>query len=55
MRLDILIQNFYIKSKDQRIKRIESRIPNSTVLCAKQYANIEIGSMAEIETEGVVV
>lgn len=53
MRLDILIQNLYIKTKYQRVNRIHSRIPNSTVLCAKNTAKIEVDLLDEIEKRGV--
>jgi hypothetical protein len=53
MKLDILIQNFYIKTKDQRIKRFHSRVPNCTVLCAKESAKIELEHIDIIETKGV--
>ncbi len=51
MKLDILIQNFYIKTKFQRIHYIDSRIPNSTVLCAKATANIT--NIEKIEEEEI--
>lgn len=54
MNLDILIQNLYIKTKEQRIKMFHSKIPNSTVLCAKKSAIIEIESIEEVETKGVL-
>lgn len=53
MKLDILINNFYIKSKNQRIKKINSRFPNSTVLCAKETAIISLYDIKEVESEGV--
>jgi hypothetical protein len=53
MKLDMLIQNFYIKTKFQRVKVIDSRIPNTTVLCAKESANIELVNIEEIE-KGVI-
>lgn len=53
LKLDILIHNFYIKNKLQRLKRIDSRIPNSTVLCAKDTAIIDLANMEEIETRGI--
>lgn len=53
MKLDILIQNFYIKTKNQRIKKIVSRMPNSTVLCAKENANIDLVNLDEIEKEAI--
>lgn len=49
MKIDILIQNLYIKTKEQRINRINSRIPNSTVLCAKETAIIDIENINETE------
>jgi hypothetical protein len=51
MKLNILIQNLYIKTKYQRINKIDSRIPNATVLCAKESANIELANIEEIEKE----
>ncbi len=53
MKLDILIQNFYIKDKFQRRKRLGSRIPNSTVLCAKKSAKIDSANLKEIEKKGI--
>lgn len=53
MNLDILIQNLYIKTKEQRMNRLHSRIPNSTVLCAKENAIIEHKHLDKIETKGV--
>ncbi|MSP27137.1 MAG: hypothetical protein EXR80_01450 [Methylococcales bacterium] len=51
MKLDLLIQNLYIKTEVQRINNIDSRIPNSTVLCAKTTANIT--NIEKIEEEDV--
>lgn len=50
MDLDILIHNLYIKTKRQRIKNINSRVPNSAVLCAKETASISIEDIEVIET-----
>lgn len=50
MKLDILIHNLYIKTKRQRIKNINSRVPNSTVLCAKETALISVEDIDVIET-----
>jgi len=49
MNLDILIHTLYIKTKYQRINRIQSRVPNSVVLCAKQSAIINLLNIKEIE------
>lgn len=53
MNLDIVIQNLYIKKKSERIRKIDSRIPNSTVLCAKKTAKIDLVDIEEIEKEAI--
>jgi len=53
MNLDILIQNLYIKNKRQRIKNHRSFVPNTTVLCAKKNAQIDLSSIEEVETKGI--
>ncbi|NWO06619.1 MAG: hypothetical protein HLX50_13300 [Alteromonadaceae bacterium] len=35
MSLDAVVHNLYIKDRVQRIKRISSNVPNTTVLCVK--------------------
>lgn len=40
MELDAVIHNLYIKDKVQRIKKISSNVPNSTVLCVKMSTSI---------------
>jgi hypothetical protein len=51
MKLDILIQNFYIKNKKQILDHIPSRVSNSAVLCAKETASINVMNIQEIEKE----
>ncbi|MFK5969716.1 MAG: hypothetical protein QM487_06295 [Candidatus Marithrix sp.] len=53
LKLDILIQNLYIKTKYQRVHYMDSRIPNSTVLCVKETATIDLTNIEEIEKEEI--
>ncbi len=53
MKLDILIHNLYIKNLSQRVNYHSSFVPNTTVLCAKRNAKIDIDLIEEIETNGV--
>jgi len=53
LKLDIMIQNFYIKTKFQRVNYIHSNIANTTVLCAKNSASIKLTNIKEIEKEGI--
>jgi len=53
MKLDVIIHNLYIKNKTQRIKKIASNIPNVTVMCVKDVANIDIDTINK-EKEGRV-
>jgi hypothetical protein len=41
LKIDIIIHNLYIKTKQHRINKIQSRIPNATVLCAKKNSKIQ--------------
>ncbi|EIV8492745.1 hypothetical protein [Vibrio vulnificus] len=45
MNLDAVIHNLYIKNKTQRIKKIQSNVPNTTVMCVKVPHSIELGSI----------
>lgn len=49
MKIDILIKDSYIKSRFERKYRIESRVPNCTVLCATKTAQIFCDDMNEYE------
>lgn len=51
--LDAVIHNLYIKNKTQRIKKIMSNVPNTTVLCVKEPASI-IKDSIEVLQEGDV-
>lgn len=42
MKIDIIIHNLYIKTKIQRICKIDSNVPNTTVMCVKDVENIHI-------------
>ncbi|AYO16837.1 hypothetical protein D0812_20800 [Vibrio owensii] len=54
MKLDAIIHNLYIKDKTQRLKKIRSNVPNTTVLCVKVADSIDINSI-EVVNEGRVV
>ncbi len=54
MKLDAVVHNLYIKSKIQRIKKIGSNVPNTTVLCVKVPASI-VKETIEIVCDGEVM
>lgn len=45
LEIEIIIHNLYIKTKQQRIKRIDSNVPNVTVMCVKDVKNINIDTI----------
>ncbi|WP_305909590.1 hypothetical protein Q9L42_004655 [Methylomarinum sp. Ch1-1] len=53
MKLEIIIHNLYIKTKRQRQYRIKSNVPNVTVMCVKNSANICTNTMKKAK-EGKV-
>ena len=51
MKVDVLISNLYIKTKIQRIKNINSNIPNVTVMLVANHEEcIDASSMSEVKT-----
>jgi len=50
MKLDIVIQNLYIKQHRDRIMRLGSQVPNVTVLCATSADSVNIDSIEVIES-----
>lgn len=51
MKVDVLISNLYIKTKIQRIKNINSNIPNVTVMLVANHEEcIDVSSMSEVKT-----
>lgn len=53
MKLDAVVHNLYIKDKVQRVKRIGSNVPNSTVLCVKIPTSI-VKESIEVVYDGKV-
>lgn len=53
MSLDAVIHNLYIKDKIQRIKRIGSNVPNTTVLCVKVPTSI-VRESIEVVCDGEI-
>lgn len=53
MELEVIIHNLYIKNKRQRILKIGSNVPNTTVMCVKEPTFID-KSTIEVETTGRV-
>tara|TARA_R110002167_G_scaffold57840_8_gene163888 strand:- start:123579 stop:124145 length:567 start_codon:yes stop_codon:yes gene_type:complete len=51
--LDAIIHNLYIKDCYQRRKRVDSNVPNTTVICVKAPHLIRLESICEIVKEGV--
>lgn len=49
MDLEIIIHNLYIQTKTERILKIKSNIPNATVMCVKNVANIQLNSLKVID------
>lgn len=52
-RLDGVIHNLYIRNQFQRIKRVNSNVPNTTVLCVKNNSSINLSSI-DVVKEGMV-
>ncbi|MBV7264436.1 hypothetical protein KCG43_20700 [Photobacterium sp. WH24] len=48
MSLDVVIHNLYIKNKMQRVKKICSNVPNTTVMCVKNSSLIDRNSVKEV-------
>ena len=53
MSLDAVVHNLYIKDKVQRMKKIRSNVPNSTVMCVKVPKSI-LRESIEIVCDGEV-
>lgn len=53
MELDAIIHNLYIKDCFQRRKKIDSNVPNTTVLCVKEPQSIVLNTIVEIVEEEV--
>jgi chemotaxis methyl-accepting protein methylase len=53
LELDAIIHNLYIKECYQRRKRVDSNVPNTTVLCVKETHFIRRESICEIVKEEV--
>lgn len=51
--LEGIIHNLYIKDKFQRINRVHSNVPNTTVLCVKDASSIDVPSIKQ-KTRGSV-
>lgn len=53
MGLDAVIHNLYIKNRMQRIKQVQSNVPNTTVLCVKNPDSIDSETIRVVD-KGVV-
>lgn len=53
MKLDAVVHNLYIKDRVQRIKKIGSNVPNTTVLCVKVPTSI-VRETIEVVCDGEV-
>lgn len=53
MKLDAVVHNLYIKDKMQRIQKIGSNVPNSTVLCVKVPTSV-VKETIEVVCDGEV-
>ncbi|MGP8290358.1 hypothetical protein ACT3OH_08885 [Vreelandella zhanjiangensis] len=53
MDLEVIIHNLYIKNRIQRIKKLSSNVPNTTVMCVKDPDSIVIETI-KVVTSGVV-
>jgi len=42
MSLEVIIHNLYIKNRIQRIRKIDSNVPNTTVMCVKDPDSIAV-------------
>lgn len=55
LKLDVVIHNLYIKNKQQRIKKINSNVPNTTVMCVKKPCLIDQQTIKEVVQEEDVI
>ncbi|BEI23104.1 hypothetical protein [Vibrio fluvialis] len=55
MELQVVIHNLYIKDKVQRKKKINSNVPNCTVMCVKSSDYIDSNSIRVVKKGGVCV
>jgi len=53
MKLDIILSHMYVRNADFRKRSVFSRIPNVTMLCVKDPANIDVERI-EIVKQGVI-
>lgn len=53
MELEIIVHHLYIKDKTQRIKKINSNVPNVTVMCVKNAELIDLDSIKVSSTGSV--
>ena len=48
LELEIIIHNLYIKTETQRKQRIASNVPNTTVMCVKDFNNIHSETIEKV-------
>lgn len=53
MCLDAIIHNLYIKNRTERIRRVQSNVPNTTVMCVKKPSSIAVETIKVLSTGAV--